>query len=52
MVKQSQLNQNNKRENEREKEGQDTMSLIPSPPRCFPSLSFSLPKNSKYLNSS
>ena len=49
MVKQAQLNLNSKIENEREKEGQDTMSLIPSPPRCFSSLSFSLHKNSKYL---
>jgi len=49
VIKQDQLNINNKRENEREKEGQDTMGLIPSPPRCFPSLSFSFPKISKYL---
>jgi len=49
VVKQYQLNINTKKENEREKEEQDTMGLIPSPPRCFPSLSFSLPKNSKYL---
>jgi len=49
VVKQDQPNINNIREHEREKEGQDTMGLIPSPPRCFPSLSFSFPKNSKYL---
>jgi len=35
--------------NEREKEGHDKLGLIPLPPRCFPSLSFSFPKHSKYL---
>ena len=48
-VKQDQLKIKTKSDNEREKEGQDTMSLIPSLPRCFPSLSFSLLKHSKYL---
>jgi len=32
------------RKNEKDKEGQVDMSLILSPPRCFPSLSFSIPK--------
>ena len=32
------------RKNEKDQEGQDDMGLILSPPRCFPSLSFSLPK--------
>jgi len=48
-VKQDQLTLKTKSENEREKEGQDNMGLIPSPPSCFSSLSFSLPKHSKYL---
>jgi len=49
VVNQDQLNIKTKSEIEREKEGQDTMSLIPSLPRCFHSLSFSLLKHSKYL---
>ena len=48
-VKQYHLKTKTKSENENEKEGHDTMGLIPSPPRCFPSLSFSFPKHSKYL---
>ena len=43
-VKQDQFTINNKSENEREREGQDKLGLIPLPPRFFPSLSFSLPK--------
>jgi len=39
-VKQDQLKTKTKSANEREEEGQDNMGLIPSPPRCFPSLSF------------
>jgi len=48
-VKQDHLKTKTKSENERAKEGPDTMGLIPSPPRCFPSLSFSFPQHSKYL---
>jgi len=33
-----------KSENDKDKEGQVDMGLILSPPRCFPSLSFTLPK--------
>jgi len=48
-IKQDHHKTKSKREIEREKEGQDTMGLIPSPPRCFPSLYFSFSKHSKYL---
>jgi len=48
-VKQDHHKTKSKRENEREKEGQDITGLIPSPPKCFPSLSFSFPKHSKYF---
>jgi len=48
-VKQDQLKTKTKSENEREKEGQDNMGLIPSPQRYFSSLSFSLPRHSKYM---
>ena len=47
-VKQDQLTIKNKSENEREREGQDKLGLIPLPPRLFPSLSFSLPKVPTY----
>jgi len=49
VVNQDQLTINNKSKNEKEREGQDKLGLIPLPPRCFPSLSFSFPKHSKYL---
>jgi len=40
-----------KSDNEREKEGQDKMGLIPSSQRYFSSFSFSFPNNSTYLTS-
>ena len=48
-VNQDPLKIKTKSENEREKEGQDTMRLIPSLPMSFPSLSFSLLKHSTSL---
>jgi len=48
-VNQDHIKTKTKSDNEREKEGQDNTSLITSPQRCFSSLSFSLPKHSKYL---
>ena len=38
-----------KSENEKENEGQDNTTIITSPQMYFSSLSFSLPKHSKYL---
>ena len=46
---QAQIKTKTKSENERENEGQDNTGIITSPQRCFSSLSFSLPKHSKYL---
>jgi len=48
-VHQDQIKTNTKSENERKNEGQDNTGIITSPQRCFSSLSFSLPKHSKYL---
>jgi len=48
-VNQDQIKTKTKSENERENEGQDNTGIITSPQRCFSSLSFSLPKHSKYL---
>jgi len=39
-VKQDHIITKTKNDNEKEKEGQDNMGLIPSPQRCFSSLSF------------
>jgi len=48
-VNQDQIKTKTKSENERENKGQDNMGITTSPQRCFSSLSFSLPKHSKYL---
>jgi len=45
----AQIKTKTKSENERENEGQDNTGIITSPQRCFSSLSFKLPKHSKYL---
>jgi len=46
---QAQIKSKTKSENERENERQDNTDIITSPQRYFSSLSFSLPKHSKYL---
>jgi len=43
-VKQDLTQPPTKSENDKDKKGQDDMGLILSPPRCFPSFSFLLPK--------
>ena len=43
-VKQDLTQPPTKSENDKDKKGQDDMGFILSPPRCFPSFSFPLPK--------